>query len=189
MIHRRAIASLFAALLAAAGCGATEPEARMPPAVTQALQTELPPSSDMDACRRRADPCLRVVLDNVMPDGFILTSARFELDGRPLSAQPAIADVAEPSMQTRQIALFAGTVRPGAHEIQVLLQHRGHGHGVFSYVKKYKFDVTRKHDFSVAAGESLELRVVAYDKGGPTTPLEKRPAVLFEERRQGSRPR
>ena len=37
------------------------------------------------------------------------------------------------------------------------------------------------YSFSAPEGKAVNVRVVAYEKGGPTAPLEERPAVRYQE--------
>jgi len=64
----------------------------------------------------------------------------------------------------------------------VLLRLRGHGYGVFSYLRGYQFEVKQTHSFSVTEGKEVNLDVIAWEKGGVTTPLEQRPAVRYLEK-------
>jgi hypothetical protein len=66
--------------------------------------------------------------------------------------------------------------------LQVLLRLRGHGYGVFSYLRGYQFEVKQTHSFSVTEGKEVNLDVIAWEKGGVTTPLEQRPAVRYLEK-------
>jgi len=82
----------------------------------------------------------------------------------------------------QEIPIFKGSIAPGDHTVQVLVRLRGHGYGVFSYLKGYQFEVKSTHSFSVVEGKEVLLDVVAWEKGGVTTPLEQRPAVRYLER-------
>jgi hypothetical protein len=73
-------------------------------------------------------------------------------------------------------------VPPGDHTLQVMLKLRGHGYGVFSYLRGYKFDVKSAHSFTVTEGKTIELKVILWEKGGVTTPLEQRPAIRYVEK-------
>jgi hypothetical protein len=53
---------------------------------------------------------------------------------------------------------------------------------VFSYLKGYHFEARSSHSFTAVEGKTLTLQIVAYEKGGVTTPLEERPAVRFNEK-------
>jgi hypothetical protein len=49
-------------------------------------------------------------------------------------------------------------------------------------LKGYRFKVSSSHTFTAPEAKSISLRVVGYEKGGPTAPLEERPAVSYVER-------
>ncbi|MCA9602180.1 MAG: dihydrolipoamide acetyltransferase, partial [Myxococcales bacterium] len=74
------------------------------------------------------------------------------------------------------------SIVPGEHTLTVNLEYQGYGHGVFTYLKGYRFKVKSSHTFTVPEGRSGTIRVVGYEKGGPTAPLEERPAVRYVER-------
>ena len=59
---------------------------------------------------------------------------------------------------------------------------QGNGYGVFSYLRGYRFEVRSSHSFTAVEGKTMQLQVVAYEKGGVTTPLEERPAVRYVEK-------
>ena len=52
--------------------------------------------------------------------------------------------------------------------------------GVFKYLNKYRFKVRSSHTFTSAEGKATRIEVVGFEKGGATTPLEKRPAIDFK---------
>jgi hypothetical protein len=82
----------------------------------------------------------------------------------------------------RKLSIFTGALPPGDHTVQVLLQLRGHGYGVFSYLEGYRLDLKWSHSFTVTAGKTVDLTVIAFEKGGVTTPLHERPAVRYIEK-------
>lgn len=77
------------------------------------------------------------------------------------------------------IPIFSGSIPPGEHTLQVRITIRGHGYGVFSYTRGYQFDVTGSYSFTVTDGKAIDVRVVGWERGGATTPFEKRPALRF----------
>ena len=87
----------------------------------------------------------------------------------------ALADQAE-------IPIFNGSVPPGDHTLQVLVNLQGNGYGVFSYLRGYHFEVRSSHSFTAVEGKTINLDAIAYEKGGVTTPLEERPAVRYVEK-------
>ncbi|HEX7671477.1 MAG TPA: hypothetical protein VF395_17915 [Polyangiaceae bacterium] len=116
---------------------------------------------------------------NDMSSAFRLTRALFVLDG---AVQYNKSDDTGALASQPEIPIFSGSIPPGDHTLQVLVQLRGHGYGVFSYLRGYKFEVKSSHAFTVTEGKTIELEAVAWEKGGVTTPLEQRPAVRYIEK-------
>lgn len=116
---------------------------------------------------------------NELSSAFRVTRALFVLDGavqyNKTDQSGALADQAE-------IPIFSGSIPPGDHTFQVLLNLQGNGYGVFSYLRGYKFEVRSSHSFTAVEGKTINLQAVAYEKGGVTTPLEERPAVRYVEK-------
>jgi hypothetical protein len=63
----------------------------------------------------------------------------------------------------------------------VVLKLRGHGYGVFSYLRGYKFNVPATHSFTVTEGKSIKLEAIVWEKGDVTTPLEERPNIRWQQ--------
>ena len=116
---------------------------------------------------------------NDMSTAFKLTRALFVLDG---AVQYNKQDDTGALSDQKEIPIFSGSIPPGDHTLQVLVQLRGHGYGVFSYLRGYKFEVKGSHSFTVTEGKTIELDAIAWEKGGVTTPLEQRPAIRYQER-------
>ena len=116
---------------------------------------------------------------NEMSSAFRLTRALFVLDG---AVQYNKQDDTGALASQPEIPIFSGSIPPGDHTLQVLIQLRGHGYGVFSYLRGYKFEVKSSHAFTVTEGKTIELEAIAWEKGGVTTPLEQRPAVRYLEK-------
>jgi len=115
---------------------------------------------------------------NEMSGAFRLTRAVFVLDG---AVQYSRDDDTGALAAQKSIPVYEGSIPPGDHTLQVVLELRGHGYGVFSYLRGYKFEVRSSHSFTVTDGKAVTLRAIAYEKGGVTTPLEQRPAVRYVE--------
>lgn len=81
----------------------------------------------------------------------------------------------------KKTPIFSGAVPAGDHTLQVLIKLRGHGFGVFSYLRGIEAEVRHDHSFSLTQGQDVEVVAVAWEQGGPTTPAEKRPDVRFHE--------
>ncbi|HEX4336763.1 MAG TPA: hypothetical protein VH062_12675 [Polyangiaceae bacterium] len=120
-----------------------------------------------------------IKFQNDMSSAFRLTRALFVLDG---AVQYNKADDTGALASQTEIPIFSGSIAPGDHTLQVLVQLRGHGYGVFSYLRGYKFEVKSSHAFTVTEGKSIDLDAIAWEKGGVTTPLEQRPAVRYVEK-------
>jgi hypothetical protein len=116
---------------------------------------------------------------NDMSNVFQLTRALFLLDG---AVQNNKQDETGVLAEQKEIPVFNGSIPPGDHTLQVLVQLRGHGFGVFSYLQGYRFEIRSSHSFTVTEGKTVELRAIAYEKGGVTVPLEQRPAMRYFER-------
>lgn len=81
-----------------------------------------------------------------------------------------------------EVPAFTGTIPPGAHTVQVLVNLTGTGFGVFSYLKGYKFEIRSDHSFTSIEGKTTNLQVVSFEKGGATARFEERPAVRYSEK-------
>lgn len=84
-------------------------------------------------------------------------------------------------------SVFEGVVAPGEHTLQIMMQVRGAGFGVFSYMDKLSKVVERSVPFTAGEGALDTFRVVAWEQGGVTTPVMERPALAVEvHQEQGS---
>jgi hypothetical protein len=122
-----------------------------------------------------------IVFQNDMSSAFRLRRVVALYDGAPLATK---TDERDQIGDQKEIPLYAELVQPGDHTIQILLEYQGNGYGIFSYLKGYKFEVRSSRSFTAIEGKTLQLRVVGYEQGGPTTPLEERPAVRYVEKIQ-----
>jgi hypothetical protein len=120
-----------------------------------------------------------VAFDNEMTDAFRLVRALFVIDG---TVQYNRQDETGALADQKNIPIFSGSVPPGDHTVQVVLDFQGNGYGVFTYLKGYKFQVKSSHSFTAVEGRTLALTATALEKGGVTTALEQRPAVEWHEK-------
>lgn len=116
---------------------------------------------------------------NELSDAFRVTRLLFVLDG---AVQYNKTDQSGVLSDQDLIPIFNGTIPPGDHTLQVLVNLQGHGYGVFSYLRGYRFEVRSSHSFTAVEGKTINLDAVAYEKGGVTTPLEERPAIRYREK-------
>jgi hypothetical protein len=113
-----------------------------------------------------------------MSGSYKLVKATYALDGAPIFNQ---ADEEGGLSDKAEFDVYNGSIVPGEHTLTVNLEYRGHGYGIFSYLKGYRFKVRSSYSFTAPEGKAVTLHVVGYEKGGPTAPLEERPAVRYQE--------
>jgi hypothetical protein len=120
-----------------------------------------------------------IKFDNELSSAFRVTRVLVVLDG---AVQYNKTDQSGALAEQAEIPIFNGSVPPGDHTLQVLVNLQGNGYGVFSYLRGYRFEVRSSHSFTAVEGKTINLEAVAYEKGGVTTPLEERPAIRYVER-------
>ena len=113
---------------------------------------------------------------NEMGSTFRLIKLVYGIDGKQVYAK----SVDEGLDERREFDVFNGAIVPGSHTVSVTMVFRGHGYGIFTYLKCYKFTVRASHTFTSAEGRQNIITVLAYEKGNATTELKDRPAVKFE---------
>jgi len=120
-----------------------------------------------------------IMHENRMSSSYKLVKAVYALDGAPIFNK---ADDEGALGDREEFDVYHGSIVPGEHTLTVNLEYRGHGYGIFSYLKGYRFKVRSNYSFTAPEGRAVTVRVVAYEKGGPTAPLEERPAIRYVER-------
>lgn len=124
-----------------------------------------------------------ITLVNEMSSVYRLKQATVLLDG---SVQYNKQDDTGGLTGQKEFPIFSGAIKPGDHTIQVKLVFRGHGYGVFAYAEGLKFTVPGDFSFTVQPGKTAEIKIIAFEKGGVTTPLEKRPTYRFQQKMRAS---
>ena len=117
-----------------------------------------------------------IVHNNKMGRSFRLLKLVYALDGTQIFSR---SDESALEKQ-KTITILTGPIAPGSHTINVYAVYRGHGYGVFKYLNKYRFKVRETHTFTASEGKATSIEVIGFEKGGITTPLEKRPAIDFK---------
>jgi hypothetical protein len=112
---------------------------------------------------------------NEMGASFRLIKLIYSLDGTQVFARTD--DTAESLYKTRSFDVFAGPISPGNHNLAAIATYRGHGYGVFEYLSKYTFIAKGNQAFIAGEGKISKVDCRGFEKGGPTTPLEKRAAI------------
>jgi hypothetical protein len=86
-----------------------------------------------------------------------------------------------PGDHTSKVVAWSGNLSPGEHDLSLLVKLTGFGTGTRSYLSKYKFDIRSTHRFDVVQGKRMTMDVAIYGHGTTQTPIERRPAIKFEE--------
>ncbi len=123
-----------------------------------------------------------IIHENRMSSSYRLVKVQYALDGARIFNK---ADEEGPLGDQTEFEIYNGSIVPGDHNVTVNLEYRGNGYGIFSYLKGYRFRVRSSYTFNAPEGKGVTIRVVGYEKGGPTAPLEERPAVRYSERTEG----
>ena len=114
---------------------------------------------------------------NDMGSSFRLIKLVYAVDGAQIYAKTDDSGALD---EKREFEIFNGSIVPGNHTISVQMIFRGHGYGIFSYLKGYKFTVRSSHTFTAGEGRQTGITVKAYEKGNLTTELKDRPAIKFD---------
>jgi len=120
-----------------------------------------------------------LIHENRMGSSYLLVKVIYALDGAPIFNK---ADEEGELDDREKFDIYNGSIVPGEHTLTVNLEYRGHGYGIFSYLKGYRFKVRSNYTFTAPEGKAIVVRVVGFEKGGPTAPLEERPAIRYVER-------
>ena len=116
-----------------------------------------------------------IVHHNKMGAPFRVTKLVYAVDGAQLFVRND--ETGETLYKTKSFEVINGPIAPGSHTLSVIAVYKGHGVGPFKYLEKYNFQVQSSHSFTVEEGKSVKVECNGYEKGGPKTPLEKRPAI------------
>ena len=112
---------------------------------------------------------------NEMGSSFRLIKLIYTLDGTQVFVRTD--ETADNLYKTKSFDVFSGPIAPGNHTLAIVATYRGHGYGVFEYLSKYTFTARGNQSFIAGEGKLSKIDCRGHEKGGPTTPLEKRPAV------------
>jgi hypothetical protein len=127
-----------------------------------------------------------ITLVNELSGAFKVVGVLIVLDGAVQFNKQDDKDALEGQTE---VPVFTGSIPAGDHTVQVLLKLKGHGYGVFSYLRGYSLEPKNSHAFTVTEGKTVQLKIIAWEKGGVTTPLEQRPDIRYVETlRAGSEP-
>ena len=114
---------------------------------------------------------------NEMGGTFRMTKLVYALDGTQIYSK---SDDSGALDDKREFDVFNGSIVPGNHTITTLMVFRGHGFGIFTYLKGYRFTVRASHTFLAAEGRQNVIVARAHEKGTAMTELRDRPEIKFE---------
>ncbi len=126
-----------------------------------------------------------IVHRNEMGSSFYLESVTYALDGAPVYTK---ADLDGDLDKREEFEVFNGRIVPGNHQVAVQMVYRGHGFGLFSYLKDYKFKVQSAYMLNAEPGKVITVKVIGYEKGGLTSELKDRPSIRYEQEIQKEEP-
>ena len=66
--------------------------------------------------------------------------------------------------------------------VHAWLEDRGHGFGVFSYLRGYRYRIRSSYRFKVSVGTGTTVRVIPFERGSAFTPLKQRLSVKYEKK-------
>jgi len=110
-----------------------------------------------------------------MGASFRLVKLIYSLDGTQVFVRTD--DSGENLYKAKGFDVFAGPIAPGNHTLAAVATYKGHGYGVFEYLSKYTFTAKGNQSFTATEGKIAKVECKGFEKGGPTTPLEKRAAI------------
>jgi hypothetical protein len=122
-----------------------------------------------------------IIHRNEMGSSFYLESVSYALDGAPIYSK---ADLDGDLDERKEVEVFNGRVGPGNHQLSVQMVFRGHGFGVFSYLRDYKFKAQSAYTIEAAPGKVVTLKVVGYEKDGFTSELKDRLNIKYQKELQ-----
>jgi hypothetical protein len=118
-----------------------------------------------------------IVHENKMGNSYRLLKLQYALDGTTIFTR---SDASGKLHDEKTFDVLTGPIAPGSHTLSVVAIYRGNGYGPIRYLNKYKFTVRSSHTFTASEGKGTSIRSVAFERGGASTPLEKRPAIDFK---------
>jgi len=145
--------------------------------------------------RSGGDAALDIQFVNRMSGRFQLRNALVVIDDKvvllhqemagvatwPPFVAPDVADISSGLPDAKDVVVYRGLVPVGAHRVGIRLLFGG---GT-DPIRGYWFDVKSHHDLMSRLGKTLRVTAIAYEKGGPDTPLEQRPTMEWREESVG----
>src|SRR5690554_4931952 len=111
---------------------------------------------------------------NELGSTYVLEHALYSLDGARIFNEK---DKDGTLSERGQFDVFKGAIAPGTHRISVMMELKGSGYKLFSYMDGYKFRVQDSCEFTAQEGRGVTVKVRLYEKGGALTSYEERLGV------------
>lgn len=108
---------------------------------------------------------------------FKLQRAMYSLDGnRVFNESKKTGKLPE----KKTFKVYDDSLTTGQHNLSILLEYRGSGFGIFSYMKGYEFKITSSCQFTAKAGKLATLKVKSVSKAGALKDVQKQPGIQCE---------
>src|SRR5690554_6366848 len=99
---------------------------------------------------------------NELGSTYVLEHARYSLDGsRIFNEQNKNSSLSDRT----QFDVYKGAITPGIHRISVLMEFKGAGYKLFSYMDGYRFRVQDSCEFTAQGCRGVTVQVRLYEKG------------------------
>lgn len=128
------------------------------------------PRSHKAAAARVPELAIQVV--NHMGNTFVLKTVEIRIDGK--LYKPRSLDGKGPYF------VFDGPLKPGTHQLETRLIYRGNGNGLMSYLSGYTFKLKKRTRLTIKPRTRTTVRVVGYEDGDVTLPLNERPRIRLD---------
>ena len=125
------------------------------------------------------DAAVSVWHSNDLARAYTIEGIEYFLDGKSVYTWKRQGDREQ---LPREVEIRNQEVEAGKHTLQVSMDVRGNGGGVFTYVKDYAVSVQSSYDFEVATGRRTILFAHPTSKGGVKKAYSERPSFVYEER-------
>lgn len=127
---------------------------------------------------------IRLVWENEMGAGFQPEELTVTVDGGKMVELTKQKTDGTDALDQAKLEIWSAKVYTTPHVLHTKVVYRGHGYGVFAYMSKFTFAAEEDHT-SFPRSPGLVVRIVGYEKGTPTTPLEDRPAIRYIDEPMG----
>jgi hypothetical protein len=116
------------------------------------------------------------VTDAMSSLSFVLTGLHLWLDEIPVYARDD-----ESGVLSSDLHVLSGPLTAGDHVVRIAVALRGNG-TLLPYMRAYRFEVKSSHAFTATPGHIATVSVRAFERGNPTTPYVRLPALEWSEK-------